>query len=318
MAGIIDVEHLVKRYRKADKNAVDGISFSVAEGEFFALLGPNGAGKTTTISILTTTLAKTSGSVQIAGFDLDRDEHAIRRASGVVFQGSCVDLNLTAEENIRFHAFLYGLYPFRPLYSLMPRAYRARVHELADLLGIPDALFKPMYTFSGGMRRKLELVRSLMHRPKVLFLDEPTAGLDPLSRRALWQYLGDIRRRERVTMLLTTHYLEEAEDADHVAIINNGTIVTYGTPAALTRELLGDTLIVDAKDRASLRSALLRFTDRVSETPPFRVALGSVGSGVRAQDIIRSLPMELSVLDIERPTLEEAYLKIIAPADEKM
>ena len=308
MAAIIEVEHLVKRYRKAAKNAVDDISFSVAEGEFFALLGPNGAGKTTTVSILTTTLARTSGMVRITGYDLERDEHAIRRTSGVVFQGSCVDLNLTAEENIRFHAFLYGLYPFRPLYSLMPRGYRARVHELAGLLGITAALFEPMHTFSGGMRRKLELVRSLMHRPRVLFLDEPTAGLDPLGRRALWQYLGDIRKRERVTILLTTHYLEEAEGADRVAIINNGKIVTYGTPKELMRTLLKDTLIVDAVDRGSLRSALLGFTAHVSETPPFRVALGR---GLRAQDIIRSLPMELTIFDIERPTLEDAYLKII-------
>ncbi len=312
MPAIIEVEHLVKRYRKAERNAVDDISFSVTEGEFFALLGPNGAGKTTTVSVLTTTLAKTSGRVVIAGFDLERDEHAIRRASGVVFQGSCVDLNLTAEENIRFHAFLYGLYPFRPLYALMPRSYRSRVHELAELMGITSALFQPMHTFSGGMRRKLELVRSLMHRPKVLFLDEPTAGLDPVSRRALWQYLGDIRKRERVTILLTTHYLEEAEGADNVAIINDGKIVMYGTPKELTRTLLEDTLIVDASDRGFLRTALLKFTDRVSETPPFRVALTK---GLRAQDVVRSLPMELTHFDIERPTLEDAYLKIIESED---
>src|SRR5437764_502974 len=174
MLAIIEVHDLIKRYKKADTNAVDGISFTVPEGSLFSLLGPNGAGKTTTISILTTTLAPTSGKVLIAGHDIIEDPSAVRKSVGIIFQNPSLDLNLSAEENVRFHAILYGLYPFRPTFALMPREYREQVRELASILGIEAEIFKPIKTFSGGMKRKLEIIRSLIHRPKVLFLDEPT------------------------------------------------------------------------------------------------------------------------------------------------
>ena len=205
---MIHLDGLTKRYKKADRNAVDGISFDVRAGEFFALLGPNGAGKTTMISILTTTLSPTSGTASIDGHDIVREASAVRRIVGIIFQRPSLDMNLTAEENVRFHAILYGLYPYAPTYGLMPAAYREQVQGLASLLGIAAELQKPMRTFSGGMRRKLEIVRSLMHRPKVLFLDEPTAGLDVPSRRTLWEYLTTIRRESGTTVFLTTHYLE--------------------------------------------------------------------------------------------------------------
>lgn len=229
----IVVKNLVKRYKKADKNAVDGVSFNVSEGEFFALLGPNGAGKTTTISILTTTLSKTKGTIKISGLDIDKDESTVRRNIGIIFQNPSLDLNLTAEENIRFHAILYGVYPFRPTYNLMPQEYKDKVMELASILGIKDDVFKPIKTFSGGMKRKLEIVRSLIHNPKILFLDEPTSGLDPISRRDLWEYLKKVRKENKTTVFLTTHYLEEAEDADHVCIIDHGKVVAMGTPKKL-------------------------------------------------------------------------------------
>lgn len=230
---IIQVKNLVKHYKKAEKNAVDGVSFSVKEGEFFALLGPNGAGKTTTISILTTMLNKTSGSVKIAGFDIDKQDSSVRNNIGIIFQNPSLDVNLTAEENIRFHAILYGLFPFRPTYGLMPKAYRDRVMELATILGIEDSIFNQIKTFSGGMKRKLEIVRSLMHKPRILFLDEPTSGLDPLSRATLWEYLKEVRKKEKTTIFLTTHYLEEAEDADRVCIIDHGQVVALGSPKKL-------------------------------------------------------------------------------------
>ncbi len=237
MATIISVKNLVKRYRKADKNAVDGVSFEVEEGEFFSLLGPNGAGKTTTISILTTILSKTSGEVKIAGFDTDKQSSEVRKRVGIIFQNPSLDLNLTAEENIRFHAILYGVYPYKPTFSLMPEAYQKQVLELAKVLGIEDEIFKPVKTFSGGMKRKLEIVRSLMHKPKVLFLDEPTVGLDPLSRKNLWDYLQDVKKKTKMTIFLTTHYLEEAEDCDRVCIINHGKIVALGTPTQIKKTL---------------------------------------------------------------------------------
>lgn len=225
----IDVKNLIKKYKKSKENAVDNISFSVRKGEFFAFLGPNGAGKTTTISILTTILSKTSGFVSIAGFDVDKQAKEVRGNIGVIFQKPSLDENLTAEENVRFHAVLYGIYNFAPAYSLMPESYKDQILKLTKLLGIEKEIFNPIKTFSGGMKRKLEIVRSLMHSPKVLFLDEPTSGLDPVSRKNLWEYLKDVRKKEKTTIFLTTHYLEEAEDADQVCIINHGKIVAQGS-----------------------------------------------------------------------------------------
>src|SRR4030095_8382939 len=190
--------------------------------EFFTLLGPNGAGKTTIISILTTTLAPTSGTVHIAGYDLARDASNVRRQVGIIFQHPSLDQNLTAEENVRLHTVLYGLYPFRPTFSMMPRAYRDQVQMLAAILGIQNELFRPIKTFSGGMRRKLEIIRSLTHQPRVLFLDEPTLGLAPISRRDVWDSLIEMRAKSGTPVFLTTHYLEEAEQADRVCIIDKG------------------------------------------------------------------------------------------------
>jgi ABC-2 type transport system ATP-binding protein len=229
----IEVRALVKRYRGADRNAVDGVSFSVSEGQFFGLLGPNGAGKTTVTSILTTTLSATSGSVRIAGRDLVGDRSGIRRQVGVVFQQPSLDINLTGEENVRLHAVLYGLYPWRPLRRMMPGGYHRRVDELADMLGAQDALDRPVRTLSGGTRRKLEIVRALMHRPSVLFLDEPTTGLDPEARNDLWAYLNSVRVQHGTTVFLTTHYLAEAETADALCVLSGGRIIEQGSPAEI-------------------------------------------------------------------------------------
>lgn len=227
---IIEVENLIKKYKKAKENAVDDVSFYVEEGAFFSLLGPNGAGKTTIISILTTLLSKTSGDVKISGFDVEREPAKVRREIGVIFQNPSLDLNLTAEENVRFHANLYSLYPYRPSFELMDKKYQNEVMRLAKVVGLNKDIFKPVKTLSGGMKRKLEIIRSLMHNPRVLFLDEPTTGLDPVSRKNLWLYLKEIRKKTGTTIFLTTHYLEEAEESDYVCIIDRGKIVAKGTP----------------------------------------------------------------------------------------
>jgi ABC-2 type transport system ATP-binding protein len=231
----VEVAGLVKRYRGATANAVDDISFRVRSGEFFCLLGPNGAGKTTTVSILTTVLEQTAGLVRIAGRDVRADQAGVRREIGVVFQQPALDQNLTAEENLRLHAVLYGLYRWRPLYRWMPAGYRTQVRETAGVLGIEDLLGRPVRSLSGGQRRRLEIVRALMHQPRVLFLDEPTAGLDPQSRRSLWEHLTQVRARSGTTILLTTHYLEEAETADSACVLAHGKIIDRGTPAELKR-----------------------------------------------------------------------------------
>ncbi len=307
---IIEVNQLTKRYKNGTTNAVDGVSFAVAAGEFFALLGPNGAGKTTIISILTTTLAPTSGTAKIVGYDLNTQASAVRQNVGIIFQKPSLDLNLTAEENVRFHAILYGLYPFRLTYSRMPTAYRQQVDELATILGIEKDIFKPIKTFSGGMMRKLEILRSLIHRPKVLFLDEPSVGLDPASRRNLWQYIQQVRQEHQTTVLLTTHYLDEAEGADRICIINLGKIVSHGTPEQVKAELVEEYLLVDATDRAQLRAELnslhLSFSEP-ADTPHLKIKL----NGSTAQQIIKAINTPLTVLKTHSPTLEEAYLAIV-------
>jgi ABC-2 type transport system ATP-binding protein len=239
---VITVENLTKRYRGAGAAAVDNISFSAGEGEFFAFLGQNGAGKTTTISILTTTLSKTSGSVTIAGYDLDTQGREVRNHIGIIFQKPSLDLDLSAEENIRFHTCMYGMYGYRPFFCWMPKAYRDRVTELADIMGIADKLHKPLKTFSGGMQRKIEIIRSLTHNPAVLFLDEPTQGLDPVSRRSLWNYINAARKEYGTTVFLTTHYIDEAENVDKLCMIQEGKIVFSGTPAELKMSLHSESL----------------------------------------------------------------------------
>ena len=310
MPAILEVDRLTKRYRGASVNAVDEISFSVAAGEFFTFLGPNGAGKTTTISILTTTLTPTSGTARIAGYDVVLSASAVRQQVGIIFQQPSLDLNLSAEENIRFHAVLYGLYPFRPLFSAMPRRYREQVHELASLLDLEKDIGKPVKKFSGGMRRKLEIMRSLLHRPRVLFLDEPTLGLDPISRRGLWQYLRQVRAESGTTIFLTTHYLEEAEEADSICIIHRGRIVAQGTPLEVKARLIERYVLVDADNRAGLRDELRRLGMTFTETPLFRIDLDDRG----VQQIIKAIETPLTTVKTHVPSLEDAYLEIVGNA----
>jgi ABC-2 type transport system ATP-binding protein len=310
----IQVQNLVKRYKKSVVPAVDDISFDVEPGELFAFLGPNGAGKTTTISILTTTLAKTSGSVTIAGYDLDRQARDVRRTIGIIFQNPSLDLHLSGEENIRLHVAIYGLYGYRPMYRSMPAEYRERIEQLAAVVGLDGHMFQPLKTFSGGMKRKLEIVRSLMHRPSVLFLDEPTSGLDPVSRRGVWDYLREVRNTDGTTVFLTTHYLEEAEEADRVCVIDHGRISVLGTPAQLKGELLERAVLLDATDRPALLAELrvLGLTPSSDPTGLVRIAYAEA----TAQQLIARIRTPLSVLRVHEPSLEEAYVQLLKIPEE--
>ncbi len=311
----IRVDHLTKRYRKSQAPAVDDITFDVGEGELFAFLGPNGAGKTTTISILTTTLAKTSGTVTIAGQDLDREPTAVRQNIGIIFQNPSLDLHLSGEENIRLHVALYGIYGYRPLYRLMPAEYRERVERLASLIGLEGVLFKPLKTYSGGMKRKLEIIRSLMHRPRILFLDEPTSGLDPVSRNGLWTYLREVRNEDATTVFLTTHYLEEAEEADRVCVIDHGRIAIIGTPNEMKRQLLERSVVLDADDRDGLVGELRGFglEPIIDATGLIRITY----DGVTPQPILSRIRTPLSVLRVHDPSLEDAYVALLRRPDEE-
>jgi ABC-2 type transport system ATP-binding protein len=306
---IIEVSNLVKKYKKADKNAVDSISFSVKEGEFFAFLGPNGAGKTTTISILTTTLGKTSGDIKILDYDIETQSSLIRRNVGIIFQKPSIDLNLTAEENIRFHAILYGLYKFAPSFKLMPKDYQDRVINLAEVIGIKEDLFKAVKTFSGGMKRKLEIIRSLMHSPKLLFLDEPTVGLDPESRRNLWQYLQNVRKTEGVTVFLTTHYLDEVEGADHVCIINKGKIAADGTPTEIKKNISQEYVLMQSEDLKTLEEEVKNLGHKYSVEN--NVVKVFTEKDYESQKLIAGLKTKLTHLDIHKASLEDAYIEII-------
>src|SRR5229473_3868332 len=311
VAPAIEVRDLVKRYRKGTTNAVDGVTFNVEDGQFFALLGPNGAGKTTTIAILTTTLVPTSGTVRISGHDVVREAGSVRGQVGIIFQNPSLDMNLTGEENVRMHAILYQLYPFRPLYRLMPGEYRHQLRELADVVGLGADVFKPVRRLSGGMRRKLEIIRGLMHHPRVLFLDEPTSGLDTVSRRNLWQYISDLRRQRDITICLTTHQLDEAEDADRVCIIDHGRVVAMGAPHEVKSELVHETLHIDAAYRSALRSRLHALNVPCTEEGHLVVHL----DGRTAYEVVHSIDQPLTMLRTESATLEDAYLRLLAAED---
>lgn len=226
---IIEIEHLSKHFGPV--HAVQDLSFQVREGELFAFLGINGAGKSTTISILCGQLAKDSGTVRIGGVNLDRDPDAVKRSLGVVFQNSVLDKALSVQDNLESRAALYGI---------TGKAFRARLAELTDLLDFGDLLKRTVGKLSGGQRRRIDIARALLHQPRLLILDEPTTGLDPQTRKLLWDAIARLRQEQHMTVFLTTHYMEEAADADYVVILDSGKIAAEGTPLALKNSCTGD------------------------------------------------------------------------------
>src|SRR5512146_2599369 len=238
---VIRVEDLSHRYN--DRTALDGVSFDVRPAEIFGLLGPNGSGKTTLFRILSTLMLPSGGRAIIQGCDAATNPTGLRRHIGVVFQAQSIDIKLTAEENLRHVGHLYGL---------SGATLKARIAEMLGRVGLLDRAKDRAETFSGGMQRRLELAKGLLHRPSVLLLDEPTTGLDPGARRDLWQYLHILRDEEHVTVLVTTHLMEEAERCDRLAIMNEGNVVAWGTPTELKSEIGGDVLLLESGDPAAL------------------------------------------------------------------
>lgn len=229
MNNIIEIEHLSKRF--GEVQAVQDLSFCVKKGELFAFLGINGAGKSTTINIMCGQLAKDDGVVRIDGIDLDRSPDGIKRNLGVVFQNSVLDKDLSVQDNLQSRAALYGI---------RGKEFKERLAELADLLEFHDLLKRTVGKLSGGQRRRIDIARALMHKPKILILDEPTTGLDPQTRSILWRVIGNLRKNEGMTVFLTTHYMEEAADADYVVILDSGKIAAEGTPLELKNTYTGD------------------------------------------------------------------------------
>jgi ABC-2 type transport system ATP-binding protein len=302
----IEAVELVKKY--GDVTALDGLSFSVSAGTVFGLLGPNGAGKSTTIKILTTLSTPTSGSATVAGINVLARPNDVRRAIGVVTQKSGTDPQATGRENLLLVAHIHGM---------RGRAARTRVDELLALFNLTDAANRVVKQYSGGMQRKLDVAMGLVHGPSVLFLDEPTTGLDPQARSEMWTEIARLARHERLTILLTTHYLEEADHlADHLVIVDRGRLVAQGSPEELKSELRGDAVVIDLSPDASVDAAMsaiegLAGTREITvsgRTIRTRVDHGASAVPAALAALERSA-VEVAAVTVARPALDDVYLR---------
>jgi len=299
----IVAENLERRF--GDLAAVKDVSFTVGEGEVFGFLGPNGAGKTTTINMLCTLLRPSAGSARVNGFDIARQRSEVRRSIGLVFQDVTLDQYLSAEQNLRFHAYAYGL---------AAAEYEPRMERLLRLLELWERRKAGIQEFSGGMKRRLEIVRGLLHHPRVLFLDEPTIGLDPQTRHAIWQYLAGLRRRERLTVFLTTHNMEEAEICDRIAIMDHGTIVAMDTPPALKARVGGEVIRLKAPDNAVLLRELREVYRLDAVLDDDHVQCTVAGGQEWLPRFVRESRQPLLSLSMRGPTLDDVFLKITGTA----
>ena len=293
----IVVQDLVKNYDEVQ--AVRGVSFEVAAGEVFGFLGPNGAGKTTTINMLCTLAKPTAGEAKVAGHDVVSERDDVRRNIGLVFQDPTLDGYLTAAQNLQLHADLYGVES-----SLVS----ARMRQVMEMVGLWERRDSPVATFSGGMRRRLEIARGLMHSPRVLFLDEPTIGLDPQTRRSIWSYIRELKEREEITIFMTTHYMDEAEWCDRIAIMDHGQIVALDAPETLKAQVGSDRVAIHTDDDEAAIAALKERFDIEA-----RIAEGAVTFGVPSgEEFVPRLFAESGIpirsVSISRPTLDDVFM----------
>ena len=295
----IQVNNLQKKYGKLE--AVKSVSFEVAEGEIFGFLGPNGAGKTTTINVLCTLLNPTGGSASVNGYDVVKQRNEVRRSIGLVFQESTLDEYLTAEQNLLFHSYAYGV---------SKDVREQRMKDLLDLVDLWDRRKGKTRTYSGGMKRRLEMVRGLIHHPRVLFLDEPTLGLDPQTRRYIWDYVEDIRIKENLTIFLTTHYMDEAEHCDRIAVIDHGNIVAIDTPEKLKDNVGGDLVMVRSSDNEAASRELVENWAIQPETQDGLVKFSVPKGEEFLPEFVRKFKGELLSINVRRPTLDDVFLSL--------
>ena len=293
MSDLIEISHLSKCF--GDVRAVQDLSFRVKEGELFAFLGINGAGKSTTINIMCGQLAKDAGTVKIGGVDLDNDLYSIKRSLGVVLQNSVLDKELSVEDNLQSRAALYGI---------RGGAFRARLAELARLLEFEDLLKRTVGKLSGGQRRRIDIARALLHRPKILILDEPTTGLDPQTRSTLWRVIGDLRKNEGMTVFLTTHYMEEAADADYVVILDSGRIAAEGTPLTLKNTYTGDFITLYGVEEEKIKRLGAPY-ERIRDA--CRV---SVSNTAAATELILKYPEVFQDYEITKGKMDDVFLAV--------
>ncbi len=295
---VISVQNLVHRYE--NRTALNGVSFDVRSAELFGLLGPNGSGKTTLFRILSTLMIPTAGRALIMGFDAANDPASLRRQIGVVFQAQSVDPKLTAYENLWHQGHLYGL---------RGATLKTRVTEILERVGLSDRAKELVETFSGGMQRRIELAKGLLHHPAVLLLDEPTTGLDPGARRDLWQYLQILRDEEHVSVLVTTHLMEEAERCDRLAIMNEGNLVALGTPSELKSEIGGDVILLDAAhDAASLAEHIRARFHVETAVHGNQVRIEQEGGHRFVPDVVEAFPGEIQAISVSKPALEDVFI----------
>ena len=293
MSNIIEISSLSKRF--GEVQAVNDLSFRVKEGELFAFLGINGAGKSTTINIMCGQLSKDSGTVQLSGVDLDSDPESIKRNLGVVFQNSVLDKELSVQDNLQSRAALYGI---------QGKAFRERLVELAGLLEFEDLLKRTVGKLSGGQRRRIDIARALIHSPKILILDEPTTGLDPQTRSILWQVIGNLRKTEGMTVFLTTHYMEEAADADYVVILDSGMIAAEGTPLELKNTYTGDFITVYGAEESQIMQLGAPY-DTIRDA--YRV---SVPNTAAATELILEYPGVFRDYEITKGKMDDVFLAV--------
>ncbi|SFL48170.1 ATP-binding cassette domain-containing protein [Salibacterium qingdaonense] len=298
MESIIEVDRLNKQYK--DTHAVKNVSFDVGQGEIFGFLGPNGAGKSTTINMICTMLAPTSGTITINGFDATVQRSKVRESIGIIFQENTLDEKLTAGENLMLHCRFYRV----------PKKKREeRIQEVLQIVDLTESRNKKVETFSGGMKRRLEMARGLLHYPKVLFLDEPTVGLDPQTRAHMWEYILRLKRKEGITMFLTTHYLDEAEISDRIAIMNHGGIITIDSPAQLKKQVGGDIIELAAKDNDQAEVELKQY---IEEGEIIRqegtIQIKTADSDSIISGLMKELSVPITHLNIRKPTLNDVFL----------
>jgi ABC-2 type transport system ATP-binding protein len=296
---VISVESLVHRY--GDRTALNGISFDVRPAELFGLLGPNGSGKTTLFRILSTLMLPTAGRATIMGCDAAQEPARLRHQIGVVFQAQSIDKKLTAYENLWHQGHLYGL---------RGKALKQRIEEILSRVGLADRAQELVETFSGGMQRRIELAKGLLHHPGVLLLDEPTTGLDPGARRDLWQYLAILRDEEHVSVLVTTHLMEEAERCDRLAIMHEGNLVALGTPAELKSEIGGDVVLLEAAHDAGLLAERIRARFHVETTVlENQVRMEREGAHRFVTEVVEAFPGEIEAISVSKPALEDVFIR---------
>lgn len=298
---MIIVQNIVKKY--GNFTAVNGVNLTVKKGELFGLLGPNGAGKTTLLSMLSTTLKPSSGQMKVNGFDTQVNPEKVRQSIGMVFQDPSLDADLTARENLWMHA---------KMFHLDPKTIDERINHALNLVELTDVKDKDVKKFSGGMKRRLEIVRGLLHEPKVLFLDEPTLGLDPQTRRKMWEYIRHLSRKQGLTMILTTHYMEEADElCDQIAIIDKGKIVALGTPSELKKNLKGDRITIQTQsEKAFMGKDKPSFVKEVKRHEG-QTTLTVDSAEKRVTEIVllaKRKKITIESLTIQKPSLEDVFL----------